>query len=275
MPSKLLPLNDGRQMPQFGFGVWQVPEAETAAAVTTALETGFRLIDTAAGYGNEAGVGVALRNTSVPREAVFVTTKLANSDHGTDEARRAFDKSMGLLGFEYVDLYLIHWPVPSRNRFVDTWKTLIELKATGRIRSIGVSNFTEAHLQRLFDETGVVPTVNQIELQPRFQQHALSAFDAKHGIVTQSWSPLGRGRLDDDPVIGAIAAKHGRTWAQVVLRWHLDQGLSVVTKSVTPSRIRENYAALDFALDADDMAKIAALDDAHGRMGPNPERLGG
>ena len=274
MPSKMLPLNDGQQMPQFGFGVWQVPEAETAPAVTTALETGFRLIDTAAGYGNEAGVGEALRAGVVPRGEVFVTTKLANSSHGFDEAKRAFDKSMGLLGLEYVDLYLIHWPVPARNRFVETWKALIELKATGRIRSIGVSNFTPAHLQRLFDETGVVPTVNQIELHPRFQQHELAAFDAKHGSVTQTWSPLGRGRLDHNPVIAAIAAKHGRTWAQVVLRWHLEQGLSVVTKSVTPSRIRENYAALDFALDADDMAKLAGLDYAGGRVGSDPERMG-
>lgn len=271
MPNPMLTLNDGRQMPQFGFGVWQVPLEETAAAVETALKTGFRLIDTAAGYGNEAGVGRALKSAGIPRGEIFLTTKLANADQGHDEALRAFDRSFGLLDTDYVDLYLIHWPVPSRDRYVESWKALNRLREEGRVRSIGVSNFTPAHLQRLLDETGVVPVLNQIELHPRFQQAALRAFDDKHGIVTQSWSPLGRGRLDNNPVINAIAAKHGRTWAQIVLRWHLDSGLSAVTKSVTPARIAENFAVLEFTLDDEDMRALAALDAANGRVGGNPE----
>jgi 2,5-diketo-D-gluconate reductase A len=271
MPNPMLTLNDGRQMPQFGFGVWQVPLEETAAAVETALKAGFRLIDTAAGYGNEAGVGRALKSAGIPRGEIFLTTKLANADQGHDEALRAFDRSFGLLDTDYVDLYLIHWPVPSRDRYVESWKALNRLREEGRVRSIGVSNFTPAHLQRLLDETGVVPVLNQIELHPRFQQAALRAFDDKHGIVTQSWSPLGRGRLDNNPVINAIAAKHGRTWAQIVLRWHLDSGLSAVTKSVTPARIAENFAVLEFTLDDEDMRALAALDAANGRVGGNPE----
>jgi 2,5-diketo-D-gluconate reductase A len=271
MPNPMLTLNDGRQMPQFGFGVWQVPLDATAPAVETALQTGFRLIDTAAGYANEAGVGRALKSAGVPRADIFLTTKLANADQGHDEALRAFDKSFALLDTDYVDLYLIHWPVPSRDRYVESWKALIRLREEGRVRSIGVSNFTPAHLQRLFDETGVVPVLNQIELHPRFQQSALREFDARHGIVTQSWSPLGRGRLDHDPVINGIAAKHGRSWAQVVLRWHLQNGLSAVTKSVTPARIAENFAVLEFALDDDDMRSLAALDAPDGRVGGNPE----
>jgi 2,5-diketo-D-gluconate reductase A len=271
MPNPVLTLNDGRPMPQFGFGVWQVPLEETASAVETALKTGFRLIDTAAGYGNEAGVGRALKSSGVPRGEIFLTTKLANADQGHDEALRAFDRSFGLLDTDYVDLYLIHWPVPSRDRYVESWKALVRLREEGRVRSIGVSNFTPAHLQRLFDETGVVPVLNQIELHPRFQQVALRAFDDKYGIVTQSWSPLGRGRLDNNPVINAIATKHGRSWAQIVLRWHLDSGLSAVTKSVTPARIAENFAVLDFTLDEDDMRALAALDAANGRVGGNPE----
>jgi len=271
MPSPMLTLNDGRQMPQFGFGVWQVPPDETAPAVETALKTGFRLIDTAAGYGNEAGVGHALKAAGVPRSEIFLTTKLANADQGYDEGLRAFDKSFRLLDTDYVDLYLIHWPAPSKDRYLDSWKALIRLREEGRVRSIGVSNFLPAHFERLFAETDVVPVLNQIELHPRFQQHTLREFHAKHGIITQSWSPLGRGRLDDNPVINGIARKHGRTWAQIVLRWHIDSGLSVVTKSVTPSRIAENFATLDFKLDDDDMRALAALDDAKGRVGGNPE----
>jgi 2,5-diketo-D-gluconate reductase A len=271
MPNPMLTLNDGRQMPQFGFGVWQVPLDETAPAVETALKTGFRLIDTAAGYANEGGVGRALKSAGVPRADIFLTTKLANADQGYDEALRAFDKSFALLATDYVDLYLIHWPVPSRDRFVESWKALIRLREEGRVRSIGVSNFTPAHLQRLFDETGVVPVLNQIELHPRFQQAALREFDARHDIVTQSWSPLGRGRLDNNPKINGIATKHGRSWAQVVLRWHLQNGLSAVTKSVTPARIAENFAVLEFALDDDDMRALAALDAPDGRVGGNPE----
>lgn len=271
MPSPVLTLNDGRQMPQFGFGVWQVPEAETAPAVETALKTGFRLIDTAAGYGNEAGVGRALKSAGVPRGEIFLTTKLANADQGYDEGLRAFDKSFRLLDTDYVDLYLIHWPAPSKDRYLDSWKALIRLREEGRVRSIGVSNFLPVHFERLFAETNAVPVLNQIELHPRFQQQALREFDTAHKIVTQSWSPLGRGRLDENSVVNGIARKHGRTWAQIVLRWHLDSGLAVVTKSVTPSRIAENFATLDFKLDDDDLHKLAALDDAKGRVGGNPE----
>jgi 2,5-diketo-D-gluconate reductase A len=267
----MLTFNDGRKMPQFGFGVWQVPEDETAPTVETALKTGFRLIDTAAGYGNEAGVGRALKSAGVPRGEIFLTTKLANADQGYDEGLRAFDKSFGLLDTEYLDLYLIHWPAPSKDRYVASWKALMRLREEGRIRSIGVSNFTPAHLERLFAETGVIPVLNQIELHPRFQQHALREFHARHRIVTQSWSPLGRGRLDANPVINEIARKHNRTWAQVVLRWHLDSGLSAITKSVTPARIAENFATLEFKLDDDDLRRLAALDEANGRVGGNPD----
>jgi 2,5-diketo-D-gluconate reductase A len=267
----MLTLNDGRQMPQFGFGVWQVPPDETAPAVETALATGFRLIDTAAGYGNEAGVGRALKAAGVPRGEIFLTTKLANADQGYDEALRAFDKSFRLLDTDYVDLYLIHWPAPSKDRYLDSWKALIRLREEGRVRSIGVSNFLPAHFERLFAETDVVPVLNQIELHPRFQQMALREFHGKHGIVTQSWSPLGRGRLNENPVVNGVANKHGRTWAQVVLRWHLDSGLSAVTKSVTPARIAENFAVLDFHLDDDDVHELARLDEANGRVGGNPE----
>ncbi len=270
MDNKRFTLNDGQTMPQLGFGVWQVPPGGTTATVITALEAGFRLIDTAAGYGNEAEVGQALRAGVVARDAVFVTTKLASDDHGFDQPLRAFDKSLGLLGLDAVDLYLVHWPCPGRDRYVETWRALARLKQEGRARSIGVSNFTPEHLQRLFDEVGIVPAVNQIELHPNFQQQTLREFHAQHGIVTQSWSPLGRGRLTDDPTIAAVAAKHKRSWAQVVLRWHLDLGLSVVTRSESPVRIRENYASLDFTLDADDLAALAALDRPEGRVGRDP-----
>lgn len=273
MDGKLVTLNDGSQMPQFGFGVWQIRPLETAATVAAAFKAGFRLIDTAAGYGNEAEVGQALKPGAVPRDAVFVTTKLANEDQGFEEALRAFDRSMELLGLDAVDLYLIHWPCPGRDRYVETWRALVRLKQEGRARSIGVSNFEPEHLQRLFDEVGTTPAVNQIELHPRFQQRVLRDFHARHGIITQSWSPLGRGRLVDDPVIAAIAAKHNRSWAQVVLRWHLELGISVVTRSASPARIQQNYASLEFALDADDMAQLARLDRPGGRVGPDPNRM--
>jgi 2,5-diketo-D-gluconate reductase A len=280
----VLQLNDGHTMPQLGFGVWQIPEDQTAAAVAKALEVGFRLIDTAAGYANEAGAGAGLRSAGLPRDETFVTTKLASSDHGYDEAMRAFDTSLGLLGpfdtslgllgLDYVDLYLIHWPRPSYDRYVETWRALAQTREEGRARSIGVSNFTEAHLQRLFDETGVVPTVNQIEVHPRFQQQGMRRFDASHGIVTQSRSPLGRGRLNDDPTLSELADRYGRSWAQIVLRWHIQSGLAVVTKSVTSKRMRENFAALSFELAAEDMARIAAMDDVNGRVSPHPDRQG-
>lgn len=268
-------LNDGRRMPRFGFGVWQVAQADTRAVVRTALETGFRLIDTAAGYGNEREVGEALRDGRVAREEVFVTTKLRSSEHGYDQALRSFDTSMQLLGLETLDLYLIHWPVPSQNLYVETWRAFSRLRDEGRVRSIGVSNFTPDHLRRILDETGVVPVLNQIEVHPRFQQRALRAFEEPLGIVTQSWSPLGRGRLDANPVLQEIAAKHGRSWAQVVLRWHLDKGLAVVTRSSNPDRIRENLAATTFRLDPEDIARIDDLDTPDGRVGRHPDQVTG
>jgi 2,5-diketo-D-gluconate reductase A len=266
----LLKLNDGHTIPQLGLGVWQAPNDKVGDAVRTAIAAGYRLVDTAAIYENETGVGEGLRNAEVARGDIFLTTKLWNAAQGYDSTLRAFDESLARLRVDYVDLYLIHWPAPRRDLYVDTWRAFARLRQEGRARSIGVSNFCPDHLDRLVGETGVVPAVNQIELHPRFQQSALRAADAAHGIVTQSWSPLGRGRLLEDPAIAAIAAKHGRTPAQVVIRWHLDNGLAVIPKSVTPARIRENIDVFAFKLDTDDLATIARLDDPAGRIGPDP-----
>lgn len=266
-------LNDGNVVPRIGLGMGQVPNdgATAAATVSVAITLGYRSIDTAAHYANEAGVGEAIRAASVPRDALFLTTKLWNDRHGYDSALRAFDESLTRLGLDYVDLYLIHWPAPVRGLYVDTWRALARLKAEGRTRSIGVSNFNASHLARLLDETGVVPAVNQVELHPRFQQTALRAFHAEHGIATESWSPLAHGHLLTDPTIGALARKHGRTPAQVIIRWHLDSGLIVIPKSVVPARMRENFDVTNFRLDADDLAQIARLDRADGRIGFDPE----
>ena len=261
-----LTLNDGVDMPQFGLGVFQTPPAETAEVVREAVGMGYRLVDTAAMYRNEEGVGEALRG----RDDVFVTTKLGNQDHGFDETLKAFDASAKRLGRRTVDLYLIHWPRPKVGRYVESWKALVELRKEGRIRSIGVSNFNIDHLERIIGETGVTPSVNQIELHPSFQQKALRTFHEAHGVKTESWSPLGRGASLADPAIGAIAAKHRRTPAQVVIRWHLDSGLIVIPKSVRTERLKENIGALDFKLDPDDMRKIDALDQPKGRIGPDP-----
>lgn len=269
----LLNLNDGHTMPQLGFGVWQVPLDRTAAAVGYAIKAGYRLIDTAAGYENEEGVGMALAEAAIPRSDIFVTTKLANSDHGYDNAMRAFDKSIAKLGTDYVDLYLIHWPRPGVGLYPETWRALVRLKDEGRARSIGVSNFTEATLERIIGDTGVTPALNQIELHPRFQQTAMRAVDDTHGIVTQSWSPLGRGHITDNPVLSEIGERYGKSWAQVVIRWHLQNGLAVIPKSVTPDRIVANHAVFDFTLSASDMAHIAALDDGAGRDGPDPASM--
>ncbi|MEU2868791.1 aldo/keto reductase [Streptomyces olivoreticuli] len=268
-----LTLNNGVEMPQLGYGVWQVPDDQAFDAVTTALETGYRSIDTAAVYGNEEGVGKALAATDVPRGEIFVTTKVWNSDHGHDATLRAFDASMDRLGLDYADLYLIHWPVPSRDTFVDTYKALEKLLADGRARAIGVCNFQPAHLERLLAETSVVPAVNQIELHPNLAQAELRALHARHGIATEAWSPLGQGKgLLSDPAIARLADKHGRTPAQIVLRWHLQLGNVVIPKSVTPSRIRENLDVFGFELDADDLRAVAALDNGN-RLGPDPDEF--
>jgi len=269
-----LVLNDGRSIPQLGLGVWQVDDAAAPAAVEKALRSGYRMIDSAAGYANERGVGEGVRASGVPRGEIFVTTKLRNEDHGHDKALRAFDASIGKFGFDYLDLYLIHWPVPSKNLYVETWKALIRLREEGRVRSIGVSNFNPEHLRRLVDETGIVPAVNQVELHPRFQQKALRDVHAELDVATQSWSPLGQGTLLSDPTIAAIAKKHGKTPAQAIIRWHIDSGLLVIPKSVTPARIVENFEVFDFKLDTDDIDRIAALDSEGGRIGPNPAHFG-
>ncbi len=271
MTQPTVSLNDGRQMPQLGFGVWQVENGQATGIVKEAVAAGYRSIDTAAVYRNEEGVGEAIRQAGVPRTDLFITTKLWNDDQGFDTTRRAFDESLKRLGLDGVDLYLIHWPTWKRDAYADTWRAFIKLKEEGRAKSIGVSNFNIPHLQRLFDETGVVPAVNQIELHPRFQQKELRAFHAEHGIVTESWSPLGQGTLLKDESLAAIARKHGKTPAQVIIRWHLDNGLVVIPKSATPSRIRENVDVFDFRLDADDMRAIDTLDDKSGRIGPDPE----
>ncbi|MDX6347102.1 MAG: 2,5-diketo-D-gluconate reductase [Streptomyces sp.] len=263
-------LNNGVQMPQLGFGVWQVPDDEAQAAVATALEAGYRSVDTAAIYENEKGTGQAIAAAGLPREELFVTTKLWNAEHGYDSTLRAFDASLDRLGLDYVDLYLIHWPVPSRGLYLDSWRAFEKLYADGRTKAIGVSNFPVAQLQEVLDEGSVVPAVNQIELHPNLPQAELRAFHAAHGIATEAWSPLGSGRgLLEDPALAALATKHGKTPAQVVLRWHIQIGNVVIPKSVTPSRIRENLDIFDFALDADDLAAIDALDNGT-RLGPDP-----
>ncbi len=262
-------LNDGRSMPQLGLGFWQTPKDGAAAIVQTAVNAGYLSIDTAAVYGNERGVGEGLAAAGAAR-TVFLTTKLWNDNQGFDSTFVAFDKSLGRLGLDAVDLYLIHWPAPKKDLYLDTWRAFIRLREEGRARSIGVSNFAVEHLERIIGETGVTPAVNQIELHPRFQQKTLRAFHARHGIATESWSPLGQGQLLDDPVIGAIAAKHAKSPAQIIIRWHLDNGLIVIPKSVTPHRIAENIDVFDFALDAEDLAAIAALDSPSGRVGPDP-----
>nr|WBO82590.1 aldo/keto reductase [Streptomyces sp. SBE_14.2] len=257
-------------MPQLGFGVWQVPDDEAERAVGTALESGYRSIDTAAIYGNEEGTGKAIAASGIPREDIFVTTKLWNADQGYDSTLRAFDTSLAKLGLEYVDLYLIHWPLPARDKYVDSYKAFEKLLSDGRVKAIGVSNFLPEYLERLIGETSVVPAVNQIELHPHLQQHAAREFHARHGIATEAWSPLGQGKgLLEVPAIVAIAQKHNRTPAQIVLRWHLQTGNVVIPKSVTPSRIRENIDVFDFSLDAEDLAAISALNEDR-RIGPNP-----
>jgi 2,5-diketo-D-gluconate reductase A len=264
-------LRDGSALPQLGFGVYQVDPERTAEVVGAALDAGYRLIDTAQGYGNEAGVGEALARTSVNPSELVVTTKLTSRAHGRDNALRAFDASMDRLGLDTLGLFLIHWPIPRQDLYVETWRALVELQESGRVRSIGVSNFTEGQLRRLMDETGVVPAVNQIELHPWFPQAALRAFHRQHGIVTEAWGPLGQGLgLLSEPALVSLAEDLGWTPAQVVLRWHLDEGHVAIPKTVDPGRMRENLQAVDFTLGADEMAVLAGLDRGR-RLGPDPE----
>ena len=265
-PETIVALNDGASMPQFGLGVFQTPPDETEQIVGMAVGEGYRLVDTASMYRNEEGVGRALRG----RADVYITTKLGNSDHGFDETLRAFDGSMTKIGRETLDLYLIHWPRPRVNRYVESWRALVRLQKDGRVRSIGVSNFNRDHLERIIAETGVTPAVNQIELHPRFQQKALRAFHDQSGIKTESWSPLGRGALLGEKAIVDIAAKHRKTPAQVVIRWHLDSGLIAIPKTVRAQRLKENIGALGFRLDEEDMGRIETLDSPNGRIGPDP-----
>ncbi len=263
-------LGDGHAIPQVGLGVWQTPDDVAVTVVQAALDAGYRHVDTAAAYQNEKGVGAGLRASGVARADVFITTKVWNENQGYDNALKAVEGSLKRLQLDYLDLCLIHWPAPHRGLYLDTWRALIKAQEQGQVRSIGVSNFEVEHLDRIIGETGVTPVLNQIELHPRFQQTALRAAHAERGIKTESWSPLGQGQLLSDPVVAGIAAKHGRTGAQVIIRWHLDSGLIVIPKSVTPSRIAQNFDVFGFALDAEDMAAIAGLDQPDGRIGPNP-----
>ncbi|WP_329139737.1 aldo/keto reductase [Streptomyces sp. NBC_00670] len=277
MSSKVPPiiLNNGVEMPQLGFGVWQVADDEAERAVSTALQAGYRSIDTAAIYGNEEGTGRAIASAGLPREELFVTTKLWNADQGYDSALRGFDASLKKLGLDYVDLYLIHWPMPDRGLFVDTYKAFEKLYEEGRAKAIGVSNFLPEHLTTLLEATSVVPAVNQIELHPHLQQRAAREVHAEQGIATEAWSPLGSGKgLLDVPALVAIAQKHGRTPAQVVLRWHLQLGNIVIPKSVTPSRIKENIEVFDFSLDDEDLGAISALNEDR-RIGSDPADVNG
>nr|WTA00035.1 aldo/keto reductase [Streptomyces sp. NBC_00857] len=265
-------LNNGVKIPQLGFGVFQVEDDRTTDAVLAALEAGYRSIDTAAVYGNEAGVGRAIAASGLPRDELFITTKLWNDDQGYDATLAAFEAGLAKLGLDHVDLYLIHWPTPARDRYLDTWRAMEKLLADGRARAIGVSNFQPAHLQRLMDESDVVPAVNQIELHPGLQQAALRDFHAQHGIATEAWSPLAQGALLQEEAITEIAGRHEKTAAQVVLRWHLQLGNIVIPKSVTPARIRENIDVFDFELSAGDMDALSTLDRGL-RTGPDPDTL--
>jgi 2,5-diketo-D-gluconate reductase A len=264
-----LPLAPNEQIAQLGFGVFQVPGKETEQAVAEALSVGYRHIDTAAAYRNEGPVGEAIHSSGLPRDEIFVTTKCWNDDHGYEQARRACRASLERLELSHLDLYLIHWPVPANGLYMETWKAFIELQAEGLVRSIGVSNFEPEHLERVIAETGVAPAINQVELHPYFQQTGLRREHERLGILTEAWSPLGQGLELEDPAIAQIAQEHGKTPAQTIIRWHLQLGNVVIPKSVTPSRIRENFEVFDFELSEGQMARIDALD-AGERIGPDP-----
>jgi diketogulonate reductase-like aldo/keto reductase len=263
-------LSDGVEIPQLGFGVFQVPPRETADVVTQAFDAGYRHIDTAAAYRNEAGVGQAFRASGLGRDEVFITTKCFNDDHGYDDARDAFQASLDRLELDFVDLYLIHWPVPSKDLYVETWKAFIGLQKEGLVRSIGVSNFQPDHLDRIIEETGVTPSINQIELHPYLQQPGLSRKHEELGIVTEAWSPLAQGAVLDDATITDIADAHGKTPGQVVIRWHLQKGYVVFPKSATPERIKQNIDVFDFELSDDQMSAVESLDKGE-RIGPDPD----
>jgi 2,5-diketo-D-gluconate reductase A len=267
----LLKLNDGRSIPQLGLGVWQVDPAITARVVRDAIEVGYRSIDTAEGYNNEEGVGEGIKSAGVPRKQLFITSKLRNGGHARDLALKSFDATMKALGIDELDLFLIHWPVPSQDKYLEAWKVLVELQHQGRIRSIGVSNFNQDHLERIIGETGVTPVVNQIELHPRFQQRDKRDYHKQHDIHIESWSPLGSGKMLDDATIGEIAKKHGKSVAQIIIRWHLQEGLIVIPKSIHRNRMEENFNVFDFELDGGDLEKIDGLDKgASGRIGADP-----
>ncbi|EJQ2006171.1 2,5-didehydrogluconate reductase DkgA [Cronobacter sakazakii] len=270
----VIKLHDGNLMPQLGLGVWQATNEDVVTAIHKALEVGYRSIDTAAAYKNEQGVGDALKSAGFARDELFITTKLWNDDQ--KRPREALEESLEKLQLDYVDLYLMHWPVPAIDRYVEAWKGMIELQQEGLIKSIGVCNFNVEHLQRIIDETGVTPVINQIELHPLLQQRQLHAWNATHKIQTESWSPLAQGGegVFDQKIIRELADKYGKTPAQIVIRWHLDSGLVVIPKSVTPTRIAENFNVWDFRLDKDELSEIAKLDQGK-RLGPDPEQFGG
>ena len=270
----IIKLHDGNMMPQLGLGVWQASNEDAHRAVLKALEVGYRSIDTAAAYKNEKAIGQALQDTDVARDDIFVTTKLWNDDQ--QNVQQAMETSLQKLQLEQVDLYLMHWPCPEKDHYVDAWKEMIKLQQQGLAKSIGVCNFHEAHLKRLLDETGVSPVVNQIELHPMLQQRTLHAWNAMHQIQTESWSPLAQGGkgVFDQEIIRQLANKYGKTPAQIVIRWHLDSGLVVIPKSVTPARIEENFAVFDFRLEKTELSEIAKLDSGN-RLGPDPETFNG
>lgn len=273
MSVPVLKMNDGNTIPQLGYGVWKISDEDAEGSVLQALKTGYRHIDTAKIYNNEGGVGRGIAASDIAREKIFVTTKVWNSDQGYDETLKAFDESAKRLGVKTIDMYLIHWPMPVRDQFVETWKALIRLRQENRVRSIGVCNFRIADLERLLKETGVAPAVNQVELHPQFQQKELRIFHEKNNILTEAWAPLGRGLFFDDPLLQSIAEEHSKTVAQIVLRWHMELGTIAIPKSQSAARMSENFDIFDFKLTASDHDKIASLDKIDGRMGPNPDEF--
>ena len=273
MSVPVLKMNDGNTIPQLGYGVWKISDEDAEGSVLQALKTGYRHIDTAKIYNNEGGVGRGIAASDIAREKIFVTTKVWNSDQGYDETLKAFDESAKRLGVKTIDMYLIHWPMPVRDQFVETWKALIRLRQENRVRSIGVCNFRIADLERLIKETGVAPAVNQVELHPQFQQKELRIFHEKNNILTEAWAPLGRGLFFDDPLLQSIAKEHSKTVAQIVLRWHMELGTIAIPKSQSAARMAENFDIFDFKLTASDHDKIASLDKIDGRMGPNPDEF--